>query len=373
MPPCICAALPRSYRPSPWGKSSVGRIGLLAFGRTMLANPSIKPFISVVLPAFNESRALQIVIPDIIETLKDEPGGVEIIVIDDGSTDDTRDIVSSMAARIAELRYLRFSRNFGKEAALTAGLDAARGQAVILMDADGQHPPALIKVFLERWRSGVEIVCGVQKRRADTLWKRLAKRLYYRLMEAGSAIVIPPNAGDFRLLDRKVVDALKTLPERKRFMKGLYAWVGFKIALIPFLVTRRVAGESKYGWAQLFGLGLTGITAFSIVPLRLVSFAGLVISASAFLFGVYLLIEHYAGGNHLPGWATLAVGMTFFSGLQLLALGLISEYLAAVFEEVKQRPLYIVAEDIGNLALTPAPDPRTEALPADGHDRRISA
>ena len=334
----------------------------------MLVNPSVKPLVSIVLPAFNESEALRIVIPAIIDALKEEPIGLEIIVVDDGSTDETRSLILSMAARVLELRYLRFSRNFGKEAALSAGLDAARGQAVILMDADGQHPPALLKVFLDRWRRGSEIICGVQKRRSDTFWKRYAKRLYYRLMETGSAVVIPPDAGDFRLLDRKVVDALKRLPERQRFMKGLYAWVGFRTELIPFPAEQRLAGESKYGWAQLFGLGMTGITAFSIVPLRLVSVAGVVISASAFVIGVYLLIEHYVSGDQLPGWATLAVGMMFFSGLQMLALGLISEYLASVFNEVKQRPLYIIAEDSGSRVLAPLPYALAEALPVDGDD-----
>ncbi|MGB0086966.1 MAG: glycosyltransferase family 2 protein [Rhodomicrobiaceae bacterium] len=334
----------------------------------MSVSPPVKPLVSIVLPAFNESEALRIVIPAIIDALKEEPIGLEIIVVDDGSTDETRSLIVSMAARVLELRYLRFSRNFGKEAALSAGLDAARGQAVILMDADGQHPPALLKVFLDRWRRGSEIICGVQKRRSDTFWKRYAKRLYYRLMETGSAVVIPPDAGDFRLLDRKVVDALKRLPERQRFMKGLYAWVGFRTELIPFPAEQRLAGESKYGWAQLFGLGMTGITAFSIVPLRLVSAAGVVISASAFVIGVYLLIEHYVSGDQLPGWATLAVGMMFFSGLQMLALGLISEYLASVFNEVKQRPLYIIAEDSGSRVPAPLPYALAEALPVDGDD-----
>ncbi len=334
----------------------------------MSVSPPVKPLVSIVLPAFNESEALRIVIPAIIDALKEEPIGLEIIVVDDGSTDETRSLIVSMAARVLELRYLRFSRNFGKEAALSAGLDAARGQAVILMDADGQHPPALLKVFLDRWRRGSEIICGVQKRRSDTFWKRYAKRLYYRLMETGSAVVIPPDAGDFRLLDRKVVDALKRLPERQRFMKGLYAWVGFRTELIPFPAEQRLAGESKYGWAQLFGLGMTGITAFSIVPLRLVSVAGVVISASAFVIGVYLLIEHYVSGDQLPGWATLAVGMMFFSGLQMLALGLISEYLASVFNEVKQRPLYIIAEDSGSRVPAPLPYALAEALPVDGDD-----
>lgn len=314
----------------------------------MLHSPRSLPLISVVLPAFNECDALKLVIPTIFESLMDEL--VEIIVIDDGSTDGTRKSILAMTERLPALRYVRLSRNFGKEAALSAGMDAAQGQAVILMDSDGQHPPALLKAFMERWRAGAEIVCGVQTERLDTAPKRLAKRLYYRMMEGGSAIQIPPDAGDFRLLDRKVVEAIKSLPERRRFMKGLYAWVGFRTEFISFTAKPRVAGESKYGWVQLFGLGLTGMTAFTIAPLRLVSIAGLVISATSFLFALYLLVEYFVDANQIPGWATLAVGMMFFSGLQLLALGLISEYLAGMFEEVKQRPLYIVAEDTGERA-----------------------
>ncbi|WP_088345647.1 MULTISPECIES: glycosyltransferase family 2 protein [Rhodomicrobium] len=324
--------------------------------------------ISIVLPAFNEGEALRMVIPAIAQALRGEL--IEIIIVDDGSTDATRAAALSATASYP-VRYLRFSRNFGKEAALSAGIDAARGQAVIMMDADGQHPVELLALFLERWRAGAEIVSGVQKDRLDTPPKRFAKRLYYRLMAAGSSITIPPDAGDFRLLDRKVVDALKTLPERKRFMKGLYSWVGFRTELIPFVARPRAAGETKYGWMQLFGLGLTGMTAFTIAPLRMVSILGLAISVTSFLFGVYLLLEYFLDSNQLAGWATLAVGMMFFSGLQLLALGLISEYLAGMFEEVKQRPLYIVAEDTGERAPVPA-RASTETVMAEDDPSRVS-
>jgi polyisoprenyl-phosphate glycosyltransferase len=299
--------------------------------------------ISVVLPAFNEGEALQRLIPAVADALKNET--IEIIVVDDGSGDGTRNAVLFLKSRWPMLRYVRFSRNFGKEAALSAGLRVARGDAVIIMDADGQHPPALLRTFLERWRAGAEVVCGVQTARAETLPKRLAKRLYYRVMETGSSIVIPPDAGDFRLLSRNVVDAINAMPERKRYMKGLYAWVGFRTEMIPFAAAPRVAGTTKYGWMQLFKLGLTGVTAFTIAPLRIVSILGFAISASSFLFAIYLLLEFFLDGNQLPGWATLAVGMMFFSGLQLLALGFIAEYIAGMYEELKQRPLYIIAED----------------------------
>lgn len=328
----------------------------------MFAGKPPRSLISIVLPAFNEGEALQKVVPEIAGALSGE--SFEIIVVDDGSTDATRLSVKELKARWPMLRYVRFSRNFGKEAAMSAGLRVAAGDAVILMDADGQHPVELLPLFLERWRAGTEIVCGVQTGRDETALKRWAKRLYYRLMENGASITIPPDAGDFRLLSRNVVEAINALPERRRFMKGLFAWVGFRTELVPFTAAPRVAGASKYGWLQLFRLGMTGVTAFTIAPLRLVSIAGFVISASAFVFGLYLLLEFFVDGNQLPGWATLAVGMVFFSGLQLLALGFIAEYIAGMYEELKQRPLYIVAEDSAH-----APAAAVIMLPSEGAAR----
>jgi polyisoprenyl-phosphate glycosyltransferase len=301
--------------------------------------------ISVVLPAYNESEGLPTVIESILGVLDQTGFSHEIIVVDDGSADNTRQVMLDLCARQPALRYLRFSRNFGKEAALTAGLKAASGDAVILMDADGQHPTSLIPLFLERWREGYEVVAGVQSRRLESWLKRALKGVYYHFMDAGSSVEIPPGAGDFRLLDRKAVDAINALPERNRLMKGLYAWVGFRVALVPFKVDHRVAGNSKFSWRQLFKLAFTGLTSFTMVPLRLVSLAGLLVSATSLFYAGYLLFEHYGQGNHLPGWATLSVGMMFLSGVQLLALGVIAEYLGRTFDEVKQRPIFIVAED----------------------------
>jgi polyisoprenyl-phosphate glycosyltransferase len=303
------------------------------------------PQISVVIPAYNESAGLPIVLASIFQALAETGCSHEIVVVDDGSSDETRDVVLDLCSRHGNLRYLRFSRNFGKEAALSAGLKASAGDAVILMDADGQHPPALIPVFLERWRQGFEVVAGVQNARAESWLKRRFKGGYYHLMEVGSSVVIPPDAGDFRLLDRKAVDAINALPERNRLMKGLYAWVGFRTAFIPFQAADRVAGETKFTWMQLFRLAFTGLTSFTVVPLRLVSLTGFLLSSTALVYAGYLLFEHFVEGDHLPGWATLSVGMMFLSGVQLLALGVIAEYLGRTFEEVKQRPIYIVAED----------------------------
>jgi glycosyltransferase involved in cell wall biosynthesis len=301
--------------------------------------------ISAVLPSYDECEGLPIVITSLIAVLAGAGFSYEVIVVDDGSTDATRSVMLDLCARQPALRYIRLSRNFGKEAALSAGLKAASGDAVILMDADGQHPPSLIPVLLEKWREGFEVVAAVQEARAESLPKRLFKRAYYHLMEAGSHVVIPPDAGDFRLLDRKAVDAINALPERNRLMKGLYAWVGFRTEFVPFQAEARIAGQTKFTWGQLFQLAFTGLTSFTIVPLRLVSIAGLFISVSSLFYGFYLLFEHFALGDHLPGWATLSVGMMFLSGVQLLALGVIGEYLGRTFEEAKQRPVYIIAED----------------------------
>jgi polyisoprenyl-phosphate glycosyltransferase len=318
--------------------------------------------ISAVLPAFEECEGLPAVISSLIPVLAATGFRYEIIVVDDGSADNTRGVMLEQCERHPCVRYIRLSRNFGKEAALSAGLKAAEGDAVILMDSDGQHPPSLIPVMIEKWKEGYEAVAAVQDVRSESSPKRLARSAYYFLLEAGSKVVIPQNAGDFRLLARNAVDAINALPERNRLMKGLYAWVGFRTALVPYKAKPRIAGVTKYSWFKLFGLGFTGLTSFTVVPLRAVSLAGLIISATALFYGFYLLIEHYViEGDHVPGWATLAVGMMFSAGVQLLALGVIAEYLGRTFEEAKQRPIYIVAEDTKLKPALRAPSPVYDA------------
>jgi len=298
----------------------------------------------VVLPAFNEARALQAVICSIETALAECQVDMEVLVVDDGSTDHTRATLRELAAQDPALRYLRLSRNFGKEAALSAGLQHARGDAVILMDSDGQHPTALIPEFLARWRAGAQSVGAVQTVRNEPASRRWAKRWFYQLIQAGSHVDIRPGAGDFRLMDRVVVDQLNALPERNRFMKGLYAWVGFDTEWVEFEAAPRLDGHTRFGWRKLLHLGITGLTSFSVTPLRLVSSAGLMVSFAALGYGAYLIYDHWQG-HQLPGWATLTVGMMLLSGVQLLAIGVIGEYLGRVFEEVKQRPLYVIAED----------------------------
>jgi polyisoprenyl-phosphate glycosyltransferase len=317
--------------------------------------------VSVVLPAHNECASLPVLIEEISAELRALDVAPEIIVIDDGSTDQTREVMGRVTADNPHVRYVRFSRNFGKEAAISAGLAMARGAAVIIMDADGQHPTSLLPPFIANWRAGNEIVYAARLKRDDPTWLGFAKRAFYKLMKAGSRVSIPSDAGDFRLLDRKVIDVINALPERNRFMKGLYGWVGFRTASVPFDVAPRLAGQTHYSIRRLMSLGLTGLTSFSVAPLRLVSVAGVLVSAASGGFGIYLLIEHIIGdGRAPPGWSTLAVGMMFLSGIQLLCLGVIGEYLGRVFEEVKGRPLYVVAEDSEAMQ----PDPHRNAEPA---------
>jgi glycosyltransferase involved in cell wall biosynthesis len=256
------------------------------------------------------------------------------------------------------VRYLRLSRNFGKEAALTAGIDHAHGEVVLLMDADGQHPASLLPRMLEAWRKGADMVCAARSSRADESFaKRLGTWLFYRLVNANPSIQIPVDAGDFRLMDRKVVNALKSLPERNRFMKGMYAWVGFHTEIIDYLPAERHAGHSSFSLKSLSRLAFTGITAFTNLPLRLWSAVGAFIALGAIVFAAWIVVEHFVHGHDVPGWATLVTGMMLFSGVQLLSIGILGEYVGRIFDEVKQRPVYVIGSESGQGALSHPTEP----------------
>ena len=312
-----------------------------------IARREVVPSISCILPAFNESESLPALLTRLSEELRQHSDDWEIVVVNDGSSDDT-EIAIAPWLRGRGVRYVALSRNFGKEAALTAGLDRARGDIVLLMDADLQHSPALIAEMIAAWRSGAEMVYTVRTTRGDeSFLKKLGTRIFYRIVNAGSAVEIPANAGDFRLLDRTVVDALRSLPERNRFMKGLYAWVGFRPVAVDYVPDERFAGTSSFSMRGLSRLAMTGVTAFTNAPLRLWSALGAVIAIAAILGGVWFIIEHYTFGADVPGWATLAVSTMFFSGVQLLSIGILGEYVGRIFDEVKQRPVYLVRHDSG--------------------------
>lgn len=299
--------------------------------------------LSCVVPVHNEAANLPEFIPALHAALSRLSSRVEIIAIDDGSDDASPALLREMAPRYG-LCLVEFSRNFGKEAALTAGLDMARGDLVILIDADFQHPLELLPEMIGKWREGFDMVYGLRNGRSEESWlRRRATGFFYYLINRGSPVAIPMNAGDFRLLDRCVVDALKALPERSRFMKGLYAWVGFRSVALPFHVRQRHGGRSSFSLAALTRLALTGLVSFSDLPLRIWSMLGFVIALGALCYGAFLLEEVWLDGVKVPGWATLAVSLMFFSGVQLISVGILGEYLARVFREVKQRPNYIVA------------------------------
>ncbi len=314
------------------------------------------PSISAVVPMFNEAASAATFLAALRDRLAALTPRFEIVVVNDGSRDATRQEVLS-AAPACGVHYLELSRNFGKEAALGAGLEAAKGDVVVLIDGDGQHPVDLIPAMLARWRDGVDMVYGVRTHRRDEAWlKRVGAGLFYRLLGIGSHVEIPAGAGDFRLLDRKVVEALKRLPERTRFLKGLYGWVGFRSEPIAFEVAPRAGGCSAYGPGRLAGLALAGLTAFSTLPLRAVGVAGALISVAALAYGAWVVIDELVYDIPVPGYPTLAASIMFFSGVQLLSLGIIGEYVGRVFEEVKRRPLFLVGDAADYSPLRGEPD-----------------
>lgn len=311
--------------------------------------------ISCVVPVHNEAANLPAFIPALHRQLTALCPRVEIICVNDGSRDDSLAILQALAPAW-RLFVLDLSRNFGKEAALTAGIDHARGDVVLLIDADFQHPVDLVPALLAKWREGYDMVYGQRNGRAgEAWWRRQGTALFYYLMNRGSSVAIPEDAGDFRLMDRCVVDALRALPERTRFMKGLYAWVGFRTVAVPFPVDARRAGLSSFGAAALLRLALTGLLSFSDLPLRIWSSLGFAIALLALGYGGVLLLEAWVEGVTVPGWSTLAVSLMFFSGVQLISVGILGEYLARVFSEVKQRPTYIVARRVDHSPLAGPP------------------
>ena len=314
-----------------------------------------RPALSCVVPAYNEAANLGPLLTALTPVLDALTDRWEVLVVDDGSRDATAVAMLPWLTRPG-VRYLRLSRNFGKEAALTAGIDRAEGEVVLLMDADLQHPTSLVPQMLAAWVRGADMVCAARASRGDESWaKRLGTSIFYRFVNSHSKVNIPVDAGDFRLMDRRVVDALKSLPERNRFMKGLYAWVGFRNEIIPYTPDERHAGTSSYSMSRLLTLAFTGVTAFTTAPLRLWSAAGAVIAFIAIGFGGWIVVDHFLNGSDVKGWATLVTGMMFFSGVQLLSIGILGEYVGRIFDEVKQRPVYVIGSETGRGALGPSP------------------
>lgn len=299
-------------------------------------------YISCVVPVFNEDEVVVPFIESLQQCLRQLSNRFEIIVVDDGSHDKTLNKIRELP-KDYHVKVLGLSRNFGKEVALTAGIEHASGDVVVLMDADFQHPIDLIPVFLQRWAEGYDMVYGVRKDRdSESYFKRHLANLFYWLMQKITKIDIPQHAGDFRLMDKKIIQALAQFPERTRFMKGLYAWVGYQSIAVPFEVQDRVAGESSWRISKLTELAITGITSFSDVPLRIWGFIGFIISLIALVYAIYIVTVTLLFGADLPGFPTLVVAIMFLGGIQLLSIGILGEYIARIFTEVKQRPKYLL-------------------------------
>jgi glycosyltransferase involved in cell wall biosynthesis len=303
------------------------------------------PILSVVCPIHNEEDSLSAFFSRLLPALDAIGESCEIICVNDGSRDGTLNKLRDFQKSEARLRVVDLSRNFGKEAALTCGIDHALGDAVIPIDADLQDPPELIVEMVRVWRQGFDVVLAQRMdRSSDHMLKRKTAEWFYHLHNAISEPPIPVNVGDFRLMDRRVVDALKLLPERRRFMKGLFAWVGFRQATLPYVREARTEGESKFSGWRLWNFALEGITSFSTAPLRIWTYLGLVIALLAFTFGLFVIGRTLMLGRDLPGYASLITVVLFLGGVQLIGLGVLGEYIGRLYGEAKGRPIYIVRE-----------------------------
>jgi glycosyltransferase involved in cell wall biosynthesis len=304
--------------------------------------------ISVVVPLYCEESNLTPLFDRLETVLESLPLAYEIVCVDDGSRDGTLLGLIDHHHRNPAIQVVALSRNFGKELALTAGLDYARGQAVIPIDADLQDPPELISRLIDKWQEGYDVVYARRRsRRGETWLKRFTANAFYRVIGRMSEVPIPADTGDFRLLDRRVVDALKHLPERTRFMKGLFAWVGFKQTYIIYDRAERYSGKTSWNYWRLWNFALDGITSFSVTPLKIWTYLGLVLSVLAFAYALFLVVRTLWAGIDVPGYASLMVAVLLLGGVQLMTLGIIGEYLGRVYQEVKGRPLYLVRAHYG--------------------------
>lgn len=301
--------------------------------------------LTVIVPAYNEAAVLEVFHERLSRVLDELPLEGSVLYVDDGSADGTWDIIESLARRDARAGALKLSRNFGKEAAMTAGLDEVDADAVVVIDADLQDPPELIPALIEQWRAGYDVVYATRSARTgETGFKRLTSSAFYRTMERLSDTPVPRDTGDFRLLSRRALEALRQLRERQRFMKGLFAWIGYRQTAVHYQRDPRHAGKTKWNYWRLFQLAVEGITSFSTAPLRVATWTGLSASILAFGYGLWVLTKALLYGDPVRGYPTLMLVILFLGGVQLLALGVIGEYLGRNYAESKQRPLYFVEE-----------------------------
>jgi glycosyltransferase involved in cell wall biosynthesis len=322
--------------------------------------------LSLVVPVFNEEASIEAFLAATVPVLDALETSYEVIFVNDGSSDRSLEIVTACCAKNPALRLVNFARNFGKEVALAAGLAYASGAAVIPIDCDLQHPPALIHDMYRAWKDGSRMVVAIRRSREEEgVVRRNMSRGFYRVLSSLTSVEIPPNAGDYRLLDRSVVDVLNRMPERSRFMKGLYSWPGFKRTAVYFEASPRHAGTSTWSYWRLWNLALDGIFSFSTVPLRMWTYVGVFVALGSLAYFAWTVIKTLILGVAVPGFASLLSLLLLFNGLSLISNGIQGEYIARIFDEVKRRPLYVVSETIGfgepRAKLPPETDPPSRA------------
>lgn len=299
-----------------------------------------EPLISLIVPCYNESETVHMFVEAVDKALP--TAKLEYVFVNDGSPDDTLLKLLELSEKDNRIVVIDLSRNFGKEAAMTAGIDAATGDVVIPMDADLQDPPEVISDFLEKWREGYDVVYGIRMdRNSDTRGKRVTAGLFYRFFNKLAEREIPADVGDFRLMDRVVVDAVKSMPERNRFMKGIFAWVGFPSIGVGYVRAERSAGETKFNYWKLWNFALEGLVSFSTIPLRIWTYAGMTVAFASVVYAVIIVVRTLVFGRDVPGYASIMTAVLFLGGVQLVSLGVIGEYMSRLFLESKQRPLYL--------------------------------
>lgn len=308
----------------------------------------MKPEISIVVPLYNEELVIEAMAARLTGVLDAAGFAFEVIMVNDGSRDRTAELARAICAADPRYRLIGFSRNFGHQFAITAGMDRCRGDAVVVIDADLQDPPEIIPQMVARWREGFQVVYGLrEKREGETWFKLVTAKMFYRVLKRLTSVEIPVDTGDFRLIDRSVLEQLNSMRERSRFVRGMVSWIGFRQCAVTYVRHQRHAGETKYPLSKMMKFAIDGLLAFSQVPLKLASGLGMTASAVSFFFMIYgVIIKYVAPERVIPGWSSTISAILFLGGVQLICLGVLGEYVGRIYEEIKNRPLYIVAEEV---------------------------
>jgi glycosyltransferase involved in cell wall biosynthesis len=303
---------------------------------------------SLVIPAYNEEPVINETHKRVTKVMQSLDGDYEIIYINDGSQDKTRDIIEELIAKDRHVRLLDFSRNFGHQPAVSAGLDHAQGDAIIIIDADLQDPPEVIPEMVEKWKEGYDVVYGQRlKRKGETFFKKITAKLFYRTLSSMTSVDIPVDTGDFRLIDKSVCEVFKRLTEKNRYIRGLVSWIGFRQTCVKYVRDERFAGETKYPLKKMIKFASDGILSFSYKPLRFATYFGILLSAASFIYLILVIIQKLAGITFAWGWPSIIAILLFFNGINLLMMGIIGEYIGRIYDETKNRPLYIIREKLG--------------------------